>query len=122
SYERLCNMLDTNLLDPEFVEAAREAQEEMKDSRHGPFPHAKREEMYRFLIAEARKHDKKIPLFISTETADMWDSLADVIGQNPRRFLCGCNPVQGPGLRHIPSTLKESNYRTNKEARKSEDA
>ncbi|MCK5803579.1 MAG: hypothetical protein KAI66_12135, partial [Lentisphaeria bacterium] len=45
SYERLCNILDTNLLDPEFVEAAREAQEEMKDSRHGPFPHAKREEM-----------------------------------------------------------------------------
>jgi len=116
SYERLQAMLDTDLLDPIFVEAAREAQEEMKDSRHGPFPREKRVEMYRFLIAEARKHDPKLPLFVSTETAEVWDDLAPVIGQNPRKFFCGCNPVQGPGPRYVPSTVKESNYRTNKEA------
>jgi len=115
-YDRLCKLFDVELLDPEFVEAARAAQEEMKDSRHGPFPHHMREEMYRFLIAEARRHSDEIPLFISTETTAMWDSLADVIGQNPRRFLCGCNPVQGPGPRHVDSALRVSNYRTNKEA------
>ena len=114
--ERLEKTLDVNLLDPTFVEAARAAREEMKDSRHGPFPHDKRAELYRFLIAEARRYDARIPLFVSTETARMWDELAPVIGQNPRKFLCGCSPIQGPGPRHLVSALKESNYRTNKEA------
>ena len=117
TYERLEKTLDTDLLDPTFVEAARDAQEEMKDSRHGPFPHEKRAELYRFLIGEARKYDPKIPLFISTETTEMWDDLSAELGQNPRKFFCGCNPVQGPGPRYVHSTLTESNYRTNKEAR-----
>ncbi|MFC1526699.1 hypothetical protein ACFL6X_07815 [Candidatus Latescibacterota bacterium] len=115
-YERLCKVFDADLLDPEFVEAARLGQEEMKGSSHGPFPHVQREEMYRYLIAEARRHSSSLPLFISTETTKMWDALADVIGQNPRKFLCGCNPVQGPGPRHLPSTVRASNYATNMEA------
>ena len=117
TYESMCNMLDTDLLDPTFVEAARDAQEEMKDSRHGPFPHHKRAEMYRHLISEARKHDERIPLFISTESTEMWEELAPELGQDPRKFLCGCNPVQGPGPRYVPSELSESNFRTNQEAR-----
>ena len=116
-YERFVKTFDTDLLDPAFVEAARDAQEEMKGSRHGPFPHEKRVEMYRFLIGEARKHDPKLPLFVSTETADIWDELSAELGQSPRRFFCGCNPIQGPGPRYVRSALTESNYRTNKEAR-----
>jgi DNA repair photolyase len=115
-YERLCKLFPTELLDLEFVEAARLAQEEMKGNHHGPFPHAKREELYRFLIGEARRHSDRIPLFVSTETPEMWDALQDVIGQNPRKFLCGCNPVQGPGPRHLSSAVRASNYATNKEA------
>ena len=117
TYEKLCKMLDTDLLDPTFVEAARDAQEEMAGSRHGPFPHHKRAEMYRFLIGEARKYDKKLPLFISTESTEMWEELAPELGQDPRKFLCGCNPVQGPGPRYVRSTVTESNFRTNLEAR-----
>lgn len=115
-YERFSKTFDTELLDPTFVAAAREAQEEMKGSRHGPFPHAKRAELYRFLIGAARKYAPKLPLFISTETTEMWDELSSELGQNPRKFLCGCNSVQGPGPRHLRSTVKESNYRTNKDA------
>lgn len=114
-YERFAQTFDLDLIDPGFVDAAREAKEEMKDSRHAPFPHWKRAELYRFLIGEARKYNPKLPLFVSTETAEMWDELADVIGQNPRRFLCGCNPIQAPGPRHLPSTLVESNYQSNKQ-------
>ncbi|NQU11439.1 hypothetical protein HQ590_11650, partial [bacterium] len=106
---------DTDRLDPTFVEAARDAQAEMKDSRHGPFPPSKRAELYRFMIAEARQHAPDLPLFISTETTEMWDELAPELGQDPRRFLCGCNPVQGPGPRYLDSTLNESNYRGNQE-------
>ena len=115
-YERLGKMLDTDILDPTFVEAAREAQETMRGDRHGPFPHEKRAELYRFLAREARKRDAKIPLFLSTETAEMWDDLRLDLGQKGRKFFCGCNPVQGPGPRFLRSTLTESNYRTNKEA------
>ena len=117
TYESLCNMLDTDLLDPEFVKAARDAQEEMAGKRHGPFPHQQRAEMYRFLAAEARKYDQKVPLFLSTESTEMWEEMAPELGQSPRKFLCGCNPVQGPGPRYLPSTVTESNFRTNQEAR-----
>ncbi len=117
TYERLERIFDTDLLDPSFVAAARAAKEEMKDNRHAPFPHQKRAELYWFMIREARKNNPTIPLFISTETTDMWDELHEELGQNPRRFFCGCNPVQGPGPRYLASTLRESNYRTNTEAR-----
>jgi DNA repair photolyase len=114
-YEKLVKILDTNLLDPEFVEAARLADAEMKHTKAAPFPHDKRAEVYRFLIREVRRHDRKIPLFLSTETPEMWDELTAELGQNPRHFLCGCNPVQGPGPHYVPSPLNESNYRTDKE-------
>jgi spore photoproduct lyase len=117
-YERLTKTFDLDQLDPTFVEAAREAQEEMKATRHGPFPHAKRAELYRFLIQEARKHDPKIPLFVSTETTEMWDELAEELGQDPNHFFCGCNPILAPGPRFVPSELDRSNYANNKETRK----
>ena len=116
TFEKLEKMLDTDLLDPTFIEAAREAQEEMEGSRHGPFPHHKRAEAYRFLIREARKHAPNLPLFLSTETTAMWEELAPELGQKGRKFLCGCNPVLGPGPRFLSSELTESNFRTNKEA------
>jgi len=121
TYEHLTGIFDTDLLDPTFVEAARAAQEEMKDSQHGPFPHEKRAELYRFLATEARKHAPKTPFFICTETCEMWDEMSAELGQSPRHFLCGCNPVQGPGPRYLESTVTESNYRTNKESRANPD-
>ncbi len=108
---------DTDLIDPTFVEAARATQEDMGGSSHGPFPHEKRAELYRFMIREARKHNPTIPLFISTETAEMWEELSAELGQSPHRFFCGCNPLQAPGPRFLTSTLTESNYNTNKQAR-----
>ena len=114
-FERFERIVDLDLLDPTFVEAGRAAKEAMKDNRHAPFPHGKRAELYRFMIQESRKHAPKLPLFISTESTEMWDELADEIGQSARFFLCGCNPVQGPGPRYLKSDIKESNYRNNKE-------
>jgi len=97
--ETLAKKIDLDLLDPEYVKAAEDAAEEMKDVRTGPFPHHIRAEIYRFLIREVRKWDKKVPVFISTESREMWDELKDEIGQNPRTFICGCNPIQVPGPR-----------------------
>src|SRR5690606_32151532 len=105
-YQQLTTVFTPGQIDPDFVEAARLAQEEMKGIRQGPFPHAIRAELYRFLIAEARRHAPRLPLFISTESNRMWDELAPELGQQGHRFLCGCNPIQGPGPKFLRSTLK----------------
>ena len=121
-YERLIKTFDVDQLDPTFVEAAREAQKEMAESRHGPFPHEKRAEMYHFLAREAHKYVPNLPLFLSTETTEMWDDLAEDLGQDPGRFFCGCNPVQGPGPHFVPSELNKSNYASNKKAQAAKEA
>ncbi len=97
--DRLARLIDLDLLDPEFVQAARDAQEEMKDSVVGPFPHHVRAEIYRFLIREVRRHNKTVRLYISTESREMWDELAEELGQDPRTYHCGCGPVALPGGR-----------------------
>ena len=108
---QLEEMIDPDLLDPEFVDAARGAADTLADVRTGPFPHALRAEVYRFLIEETRKHDERVPIYISTESREMWDELKDELGQNPRSFICGCNPIEAPGPRMIPSEhLAHSTY------------
>ena len=89
--------------------AAEAAVGEMDGGTHSPFPHHLRAEVYRFLIGEVRKHDPRVPIFLSTETREMWAELADEIGQSARMFMCGCNPVQLPGPKlmtgeHIPAS------------------
>ena len=97
TYESMSNMLDLDLLDPEMVAAARDAADEMEGVVTGPFPHEARAEIYRFMAAEVRKYDKEIPMFISTESREMWEELAPVLGQDPKYFFCGCSSVALPG-------------------------
>ena len=99
TYESLTSTMNPDLMDPKCLEAAREAQEQMKGIRTGPFPHETRKEIYRFLIAEARRWDKDLPLYVSTETREMWDELKDELGQDPRSYICGCSSVAAPGRR-----------------------
>jgi len=99
TYENMSKTLPMDLLDPVCVDAARAAAETMKGVRTGPFPHDTRKEIYRFLIREARRWDKDVLLYISTETRDMWDELKDELGQDPRAYVCGCSSVAVPGRR-----------------------
>ncbi len=99
SYENLTRTLNPDLLNPECLEAARAAQEQMRDQRCGPFPHETRRDIYRFLIREARRWDRDIPLYLSTETREMWDELQSELGQDPARYICGCSSVAAPGRR-----------------------
>lgn len=98
-YDALAEMINLDLLDEEYVEAAREACAQLKGVRTGPFPHHVRGEIYRFLINEVRRWDKDILLYISTESREMWDELKDVLGQDPRAYICGCSSVAVPGPR-----------------------
>lgn len=93
----LAACIDLDLLDPDVVAAARAAADRMKGVTTGPFPHEVRREIYRTLVREVRKWDKDVPVYISTESREMWDDLKDELGQNPEAYICGCSPVAVPG-------------------------
>ena len=99
TYESMAQNLPLDLLDPACVDAARAAADTMKGVRTGPFPHETRKAIYRFLIGEARRWDKDVLLYLSTETREMWDELKDELGQDPRAYVCGCSSVAVPGRR-----------------------
>ncbi|MDP6118606.1 MAG: hypothetical protein QF437_07635 [Planctomycetota bacterium] len=96
TFEAMSSTMPLDLLDPDCVEAARAAAGEMKDVRTGPFPHAVRSEIYRFLIQEVRRWDKEVLLYVSTETREMWDELKDELGQDPCSYICACSSVAIP--------------------------
>jgi DNA repair photolyase len=99
TYDAMRATLNTDLLDRAYVAAAREAQDEMRKWRCGPFPHHVRKEVYQFLIREVRRWDPDVLLYISTETREMWDELQDELGQDPRSYVCACSSVAVPGRR-----------------------
>jgi hypothetical protein len=96
-YDSLTNRIDIDLLDREYLEAARDAAAEMEGVRTGPFPPDVRAEIYRFLIDEVRRWDNNVLLYLSTETREMWDELKDELGQNPCLYVCACSSVAIPG-------------------------
>lgn len=97
-YEEFRQVFDTSGLDPAFVAAAEAASGQLKGPEP-PFPREVREEIYRFFIREIRRWDPKVPISISTETREMWDALADLLGCDGRNYLCGCGPQCVPGPR-----------------------
>lgn len=99
TYETLTQTIPSELLDPEYLQEAKNAQEQMCGVRTGPFPHEVRKEIYRFLIREVRRWNRDVPLYVSTETREMWDELKSELGQDPRWYICGCSSVAVPGRR-----------------------
>jgi len=89
--------MDLELLDPGYVAAMESAEEEMKGAHTGPFPPDVRKEIYRFFIREVRRWDKKVPIYLCTESREMWDEMESEVGQSKRAFMCGCGPVTIPG-------------------------
>jgi len=99
TFDSMEKTLGLDQLDPDYVEAARTATPETTGKRTGPFPHNVRAEIYRFFIEQVRRWDKDTLLYVSTETRDMWDELADELGQDPRCYVCACSSVAVPGKR-----------------------
>ncbi len=52
--------------------------------------------MYRHYIDAVRKRDVSIPLTISTESLDMWKSLAPALGCKLTDYVCGCGAGATP--------------------------
>jgi hypothetical protein len=92
------------LLDPDFVRAAEDAEEQLRGRRVAPFPHACRESIYRHYLAEIRARDRDIPVTLSTESLDMWKALGPDLGFSPADYVCGCGAGATPGKRRLETS------------------
>ena len=111
TFESMSRTLPLDLLDPDCVDAARQAVARVAGTRHGPFPHETRLEIYRHLIREVRRWNQDTKLYLCTESREMWDDLRDELGQDPEHFFCGCGSIAMPGgTLGVSPGLKYSTY------------
>lgn len=95
------SIIAPDLLDQGFLEAMRASAEEMAGVLPGPFPHEVRAEVYGFYLEQIRKHDPDVPVFLCTESLDMWHEFEDRLGYGAGQYACGCGPQSPPGAREI---------------------
>lgn len=103
--------IDTGLLDPPFLQALEESAPSRDPNSAQLFPHAARVELYRFLIAEIRRHDRNVPVFLCTETNEMWREIGPELGMTPGNYICACGPQCLPGTTRIDRVLEPMEMR-----------
>jgi hypothetical protein len=109
-YADLIKLVDTEMLDPVYLEAARQAAEELGKSRVRPFPEWVRREIYEFCLDKIRSYDQNIPVVICTESLSMWKELGPKLKCQPDNYVCGCGPMATPWLKHIPHSPWEVSH------------
>ncbi len=93
--------IDASLLDPEYVEAAESAADEVADTRAKPFPEWVRAEIYEHHLSEIRRWDPDVPVSLSTENWAMWQRLGPKLGFTAVNYVCGCGPNSTPWRRRL---------------------
>ena len=97
-------VLGLDSLDGGFVAAAVEAEGTPWDRAADgaqPFPHAVKEQVYRYFIRESKRISPSTPVTLCAETQRMWRALDDLIDLKPWNYVCNCGPHCTPGLRRI---------------------
>ena len=102
--EALKKCIPEHLLDPEFLQAAEAAADQMRGIHVGPFPDELREHVYRHYLAEIRARDADIPVTICTESLDMWAAMGEDLGFTPGNYVCGCGAGATPNLRALSTS------------------
>lgn len=103
--------IDPELLDPDFLRALEESVGTMPKGSAQLFPHAARAEIYRFLLGEIRRHSADVPVFLCTETTEMWHDLGPELGMTPGNYICACGPQCLPGATCVPDVLEPMELR-----------
>jgi len=103
--------IDPSLLDPAFLRTLEESVGTMPKGSAQLFPHAARAEIYRFLLGEIRRHSADVPVFLCTETTEMWHELGPELGMNPGNYICACGPQCLPGATCVPDVLEPMELR-----------
>jgi len=111
--EQLKACIRPDLLDPDFLAAAEQAADQMKDQKVGPFPEEMRETIYRYCLRRIREHDADIPVTMSTESLSMWKRMGADFGFTPASYVCGCGAPSTPWKKK----LEKSPWQQAKKAR-----
>ncbi len=98
-------IIDVSLIDPVCLKAMEDSAEVMAEMSTGPFPPEVRAEIYGFFLDEIRKHDKDVPVYLCTESPEIWHQFADRLGLTGANYACGCGPQCPPGTRRLASVL-----------------
>ena len=101
SAQELEQIVDVSLLDRQFLNVMRASAEQMEGVLPGPFPHQVRAEVYDFYLREIRKHDDSVPVFLCTESSQMWREFEGRLGANAANYVCGCGPQCPPGASRL---------------------
>jgi spore photoproduct lyase len=102
--DALKKCIPEHLLDPEFLQAAEAAIDQMRGIHVGPFPDELRERVYRHYLAAIRARDTEIPVTICTESLDMWAEMGEDLGFTPGNYVCGCGAGATPNLRALSTS------------------
>jgi len=100
-YKEMVQLVDPDMIDPVYLDAARDSAEELGQTRVRPFPHWVRKEIYEFCIDQIRSYDSEIPVVLCTESTEMWKDLGERLGYKPHDYPCGCGPQSTPWLRRL---------------------
>jgi hypothetical protein len=99
--EEMVRRLDEDVLDGEFLAAARRQAERLADKRTRPFPRELRMEIYRHHLRRIRRHSAEIPVSLSTESPEIWREMARELGADLAHYTCGCGPNATPGRKKL---------------------
>ena len=105
SVGELKECIDFDLLDPAYVAEMEAQADAMKGVVTGPFPPRLRAEVYGFYFDEIRKHSQDVPVFLCTESREMWREFAPRLGLKAGNYACGCGPQSPPGTRTLDRVL-----------------
>jgi spore photoproduct lyase len=105
SGDELERIIEPEALDPRFLAGMRDAAERMRGIRPGPFPDELRAEVYDFYLREIRRYDEDTPVFLCTESRQLWRQFAPRLGFGPRDYPCGCGPQCPPGAMRVPEPI-----------------
>ena len=93
----LLAIVDRDLLDPDAVQAAEEAADELREVTWGPFTQATHEEVYRFCIETVQRISPGTPVSVCHGTAATWKGLGGLMRMAPHSYVCNCGPLSAPG-------------------------
>jgi len=97
----LRDCIDFSLMDPEFVCAMEDAEARMRGVHTGPIPPEMRARVYQFYLDAIRARDREVPVFLCTESPELWQEFAPRLGMSPGDYVCACGPQTTPGARRI---------------------
>ncbi|MFW6161585.1 MAG: spore photoproduct lyase family protein [Planctomycetota bacterium] len=96
-FDDLPELMDLDLLDPDAVESARAAADDLRGCHSGPFTEATHQEIYRFCVETVQELSPGTPVAACHGTPATWKMLEPLVGMTGERYICNCGPSSAPG-------------------------